>query len=439
MFRFYQRKPAAVSMRALMSLLVFSSIVSCSKREMNLPLQSQTKDLVSESRIRAAVAPAKQTARSGVYVSPKINGFYEYLPKGYANDSTKSYPLLICMHGVGQIGNGTTDLPGLLTYGPAMMINNGTFPTSFTVDGKSYSMIIITPQLNDLGMFPTDIDAMIEYCKTNYRVDASRVYLAGVSYGGAQTWHYAGFSAATAAKVAAIVPICAWTTPEYGFQFTQQEAQNVATANVKIWQAHCYNDPTAMFSWSVNEANMVRNANPKPATDPKLTSFNSDSHDAWTTTYDPAYKEGGMNIYQWMLHYAKGVNATPLPLKVPFTQMVTIKGSNNMYIHNNADGVSAVNCSSPTYAKCEGFVVSQVSGNKVSLLNQGCYLSKANASSISCNATAVTGAETFLWIFNSDGTVSFRGNNNKYLSNNNGVVNCLASAIGPNEKFRINQ
>ncbi len=436
---FFTKKTTAFYISLMAVLISVITLPSCQKTITNVAAMSTEDAAEFNSRNTvAAISPAKQTARAGVTVSEHIHGFYEYLPKGYTGDTAKSYPLLICMHGIGQVGNGTTDLPGLLLYGPAMLINNGTFPTSFGVDGKTYSMIIITPQLTDVGMFPVDIDSLIEYCKATYRVDTSRVYTAGVSIGGACVWHYAGFSAKTAAKITAMVPICAWTTPDAGYQVTQQEAQTIASANIKIWQTHCYNDPTAAFPWSVSQANMVINSSPAPNPIPKLTCFNSDSHDAWTTTYSPNYRESGMNIYQWMLHYEKGKTSTPLRQKPLIGQVVTLKGFNNLYVHNDNNGTPLF-LNSSTYGLQEGFVVTGVQGSKVALQNQAHYITKSNPSSVACLATAIGSNETFLWIYNTDGSVSFKGNNAKYISNNNGTLNCQAASIGPNEKFWINR
>ena len=46
-----------------------------------------------------------QTARAGVRITSNLGGFYEYLPQGYSSGSS-SYPLLVFLHGVGELGNG---------------------------------------------------------------------------------------------------------------------------------------------------------------------------------------------------------------------------------------------------------------------------------------------------------------------------------------------
>ncbi len=436
MIFFTKRQPPSF-VYVIVAMMSIINLTSCQK-SYTVASDNTSNDASLRNLFKAGVSAAVQTPRAGVIVSQHIHGFYEYLPKGY-NDN-RPRPLLICMHGIGQVGNGTTDLPSLLSYGPAMLINNGTFPASFTVDGQSFTMIVITPQLTDAGIFPLDIDSMIEYCKSHYRVDTNRIYLAGLSIGGANLWHYAGFSPATASKITAMVPICSWTTPDLGYQVTHDEAQNVAAANIKIWQTHCYDDPTAMFSWSVMQEDMVDSAQPSPNPLPKLTCFNSNSHDAWTQTYDPTYKESGMNIYQWMLHYAKGVNSAAIPQKVPLSQVVTLKGCNNLYVHNNGDG-SPLYVNSSSFSLWEGFVVVSINGGgvKVALQNQNKYVSMVNPNAVACTASAIGAHETFAWIYNSDGTVSFQNNNGKYLSNINGNVTCLATTIGVTEKFLINR
>ena len=89
------------------------------------------------------VQTPRQTSISGA-----CGGYYEYLPQGYNTNTTKNYPLIIAVHGIGELGNGTTDLGNILNCWTALprLIDNGGFPTSFTVAGQSFSFIVISPQ-----------------------------------------------------------------------------------------------------------------------------------------------------------------------------------------------------------------------------------------------------------------------------------------------------
>src|SRR5947209_6742129 len=74
------------------------------------------------------------------------HGYYEYLPPGY-NNSGQSYPLLIFIHGIGELGDGSPyQLPKVLVNGPPRLINQGSWPASFKVRGHTFSFIVITPQ-----------------------------------------------------------------------------------------------------------------------------------------------------------------------------------------------------------------------------------------------------------------------------------------------------
>src|SRR5256885_12945628 len=123
-----------------------------------------------------------QTPRYNTSMTANSHGFYEYLPAGYST-GTKTYPLLICLHGVGEEGDGsTTSLPIILRHGPCKVINQGQFPTSFTVNGNTFSFIVITPQFTG---WPgaQDVNQVIDYCIQHYRVDQSRIYVTGLSMG----------------------------------------------------------------------------------------------------------------------------------------------------------------------------------------------------------------------------------------------------------------
>src|SRR5215213_11472248 len=94
-------------------------------------------DLTSVDRV---LSPSKSSARDSIYmilsatskaVNSKIGGYYQALPSNY-DKTTQVYPLLVYMHGAGQIGNGNSDLSLLLKDGVAQVINDKKFPGTFT-------------------------------------------------------------------------------------------------------------------------------------------------------------------------------------------------------------------------------------------------------------------------------------------------------------------
>src|SRR5882757_3847863 len=80
-----------------------------------------------------------------VSINANCGGFYEFLPPGYSTGSG-TYPIMIFLHGAGEVGNGGSDLSRVLANGPPKLITAGTFPTSFTVNGKAFTFIVICPQ-----------------------------------------------------------------------------------------------------------------------------------------------------------------------------------------------------------------------------------------------------------------------------------------------------
>ncbi len=242
------------------------------------------------------------------------NGYYEYLPQGYSASGTQTYPLLITVHGEGQEGDGSpTYLPAVLQNGPAMQINQGIFPTSFTVNGQTFRFIVISPQFNDWP-FDQTLDTIINYAIQNYKVDLNRIYLTGLSMGGGVVWQYAGNNPTYASRLAAIVPIAGASYPDDG------RADIIAAGNIAVWATHNNGDPTVPVSYTNGYVANI-NAAPVPPTPlANKTIFTSSSHDAWTATYDLNFvTENGLNIYQWMLQYSRNssvVLATGVTLNV---------------------------------------------------------------------------------------------------------------------------
>jgi predicted peptidase len=238
-----------------------------------------------------------------ITISDHIKGFYEYLPEGYTTDaSSTKYPLLIFFHGAVEAG---TDLNAMYVHGPLKHVKNGSLPTSFTVNGKTYKFIIIAPQFTVTDSpYPDEVDKVIEYVKQNYRVDASRIYLTGLSHGGGVCWNYVGKNASYARKVAAMVPIASYINEaREDFKISAGKANVIAASNLPIWSTQNKNDNLSPLSWILNADSLIDNYKPTPKPLPKLTVFDEWGHEGWTKTYDPSFKENNMNIYEWMLQY----------------------------------------------------------------------------------------------------------------------------------------
>ncbi|MFL5810722.1 MAG: hypothetical protein ACJ749_14465 [Flavisolibacter sp.] len=239
-------------------------------------------------------------------MSVHCNGFYEYLPEGYENDPAGTkYPLMLVFHGGSEVGEDSADLKKVLTNGPLRLIKAGTFPASFTVDGHTYKFILIAPQFTSSGdTYPNEIDGLIEYAKQNYKVDASRIYLTGLSYGGGLCWSYVGENSSYANKIAAMVPIAAYISDEREeFKVNAARAQVIASSNLPIWSTHNSGDRTCPLRWVTDAYNLLNHSTPPPIPVPKLTIFNSATHGGWTQTYTPSFKENNLNVYEWMLQY----------------------------------------------------------------------------------------------------------------------------------------
>ena len=262
-------------------------------------------------------AAAQTLTPRSITTTAGSNGFYEYLPLGYDPAASEKYPLIVFCHGIDEQGNGTTQLSAILDNGLAQQLDNQVnhnntqnFPTSFTVNGKSFSFVVILPQFNTWPA-PSDIDNIINYAVANYNVDINRIYLTGLSMGGGVVWAYAGGASSYANRLAAILPVSGAATLGAG------SAQIIASANLPVFATHNSQDPTVPPSYTTDNVNFINNSNPPP--NPRAVALifpvATPTHDAWTKTYDPTQQLiNGLNVYQWMLQYSRA--AVPLPVKM---------------------------------------------------------------------------------------------------------------------------
>jgi predicted peptidase len=270
----------------LTTLVLLVILVEGCKKNNAVPLAPPPNDLIETT-------PPFQKPYT-ININQYIGGYYEALPTHY-QVTTKKYPLLIFLHGGGQVGDGATDLPLVLNDGVAKEINAQIFPANFIVNGNNFSFIVLSPQFR---AYPPDsmVYSFVDYALKHYRVDSSRIYLSGLSMGGVLTTNMAGQHTSLFAAVA----------PMSGESFGDDKefnAENVAHGGLALWDFHNSDDPTIPSYTATDFISLVNSFNPVVV--PRLTIFQAYGHDAWSQALDPAYKENNMNVYEWMLQYKR--------------------------------------------------------------------------------------------------------------------------------------
>ena len=93
----------------------------------------------------------------------------------------------------------------------------------------------------------------------------------------------------------------------------------------------------------------------------KKTIFPVGGHDAWSTTYNPTYRENGLNIYEWMLQYKRNFTALPvtgLQLNAGLTSNQQVKLTWSTTAEINTQGFSILRSTDGSTFNSIGFVSS---------------------------------------------------------------------------------
>lgn len=221
-------------------------------------------------------------------------GYYAYTPSAY-KDGTKTYPLIISLHGVGKRGNSKTnpdDLNKVIWLGPGNLIKKGEWH-------PSYPFIVVTPQTAS-NWSPKSVHQFIEYIMSVYRINDKRIYITGNSMGGMGVWNYIS-QYGEESYAAAVIPICGTGDIGKAYQFT----------HIPVWAFHGSDDTTVKPSGSINMVNAIKELGDSLSFEPKLTIYPDIKHDSWTMTYTGAgigkessnYDAFNMSIYDWLLRY----------------------------------------------------------------------------------------------------------------------------------------
>jgi hypothetical protein len=427
--------------------------------------------LISASSFSQQVARS-MTSSAGLFV-----GFYDFRPPGYdASNTTKKYPLIIFLHGIGERGNGTTDLPNVCANGIPRNIYWGSTMT-FTVNGTTESFLVLSPQLDTKygGWVDGYVDAMLEYAKANLNYDPDRVYLTGLSAGGGGTWDYVSNRAGNAGIFAAIAPVC-------GSSYTASGMCYIAQAHLPVWAFHAVDDGTVPVSMTQNAISLINSCSPAPNPAPQVTYYPAGlgGHGIWYMSYDETHTYANPNLYEWFLSKRRstngnGVNQPPvvqlpndISLVLP-TNSTTLDASKSYdfdgtvvsYSWTQVSGPSTATISSPSSATTsvsnlvEGTYVFQVkitddkgasSTGQIRVLEQSTYgadlapICKAGDDFTSANSTVyLSGAGSY----DPDGSIAsyqwfqLSGPVTATITNGTTAFPTISNLIAGNYKFRL--
>lgn len=248
---------------------------------------------------------AQQIAKSLTASNGTFIGFYEYKPTDYSVQTTTRYPVIIFMHGIGERGNGTTELPRVLTNAIPKYINAG-HPMRFTWNGKTETFLVLSPQLSSsYGDWPAFYaEEMVKYAKANLRIDTNRIIVTGLSLGGGGVWQYASINASNPKNLAAIAPVCGTCS--------MVNACNIANALLPTWAFHASNDGTVGVGCTTGGISNILNCN--PLVKPLMTIYPDGGHAIWDRAFDTVYNWQNPNIYEWFLAQNKSKPVNNLPI-----------------------------------------------------------------------------------------------------------------------------
>ena len=221
-------------------------------------------------------------------------GYYERLPSRYADGSATRYPLIVFLHGSGEVGSPLAVLVGQDQPGtPKRDITAALDPD------QAGGFVALFPQRCANIVVADEIRAFIDYAARAYRVDRSRVYLVGHSAGAAQIWSTLD---SLADVVAAVVPIAG----------VDVRADPCRAKQVPMWSFHAADDPVVPASHSIAVTSRLKACSPAAPVAPRLTIYPSGGHVVDTRTLDlsgmgpndPRYDAYDVDIYRWLLRHA---------------------------------------------------------------------------------------------------------------------------------------
>jgi MYXO-CTERM domain-containing protein len=226
------------------------------------------------------------------------------LPKGH--DKTKKWPVVVFMHGIGEV-NAQGNMLNLLTkHSLPRMVEDPIF---------NYPFIVISPQINNDGWVnhAAEIAAALDRVETEFGGDPNREYLTGLSYGGVGTL---AVGIELANRIAALMPVTPggsvanWANrskiidkPIWFFLGVKDNEYNANLTRATELEA---SGAEAFYKYSYAFADEYKDAVPKETLTKKhiFGSYEDIGHDVWHAAYGvycPTLDAQKTVQYDWLL------------------------------------------------------------------------------------------------------------------------------------------
>lgn len=198
------------------------------------------------------------------------------IPEGYTDSGTEQYPLVLFLHGAGERGD--DNLKTLI---------HGTRDFASETNRKKYPCFVLVPQCpNDKRWVEVDWSAdthkqpadesvslaltreVMASLQKQFRIDAKRLYVTGLSMGGYGTWDMV---TRTPNVFAAAIPVCGGGD--------ETVAGRIVT--VPVWAFHGDKDTAVKPERSRRMIAAIEQAGGKP----KYTEYPGVGHNSWAQTY----------------------------------------------------------------------------------------------------------------------------------------------------------
>lgn len=201
-----------------------------------------------------------------------------FVPHTY--DGTKEFPVILFLHGSGETKGGQK-MPVEQGIGPHIKRNEKTFPA-----------FVVIPQAETRGWEADGPNgkramAMLDTTLKDYKIDASRQYLTGLSMGGYGTWSHA---AAYADRWACFVPICGGVRNSADASATAEKVKDIP-----CWCWHGDKDAAV----KVEKSRELIEAMKKLGASPRYTELAFVTHNSWDAAYATP------DLFTWMMQQKK--------------------------------------------------------------------------------------------------------------------------------------